>query len=482
MCQTSVGTVGSEYWTRSYQMQARACAVVALIGLLTGCLESARALSQTPKDVKPVAFDDGLENVRPGRLQRSVSPGPSAPVLEPSIRAVYSEEYWEALAGLDVTALRKAAKSDEEIGLAEGMVRLMGGDPAGAENSFVAMSRQAIDLNVAVAAQIMLATTLLYEHKWPALRDLSANSTLTPANSGNTSELEQWGHAFAGVDEQTTIAPDKPTSLPLAITAMGTPAVQVRINGKDYEFWIDTGSSMTVLSSTVASEAGIPFVSADTLRIRTFEGTAPVKAAIVRRLEIGQISFTNTPAIVMDAALMRLKSTSEGITGRGVRIDGIIGWDIIRQFDVVLDYRTGTIIFKKPEHLGIIGTELQNLTWAGKPLIQVRTKPGGTFQFTLDTGAQVTLLNGSILDKLGIVATTYAGRVFGIGKTGGQTRRVVPNLTLNVGGSSVRLESILVYGPAYSGLINCDGILGSDVAQFGKIRIDATNGLFSLYE
>jgi hypothetical protein len=46
----------------------------------------------------------------------------------------------------------------------------------------------------------------------------------------------------------------------------------------------------------------------------------------------------------------------------------------------------------------------------------------------------------------------------------------------------VHLESILVYGPAYSGLINCDGILGSDVAQFGKIRIDATNGLFSLYE
>jgi clan AA aspartic protease (TIGR02281 family) len=344
------------------------------------------------------------------------------------------------------------------------------------------MSRQTSDLNVAAAAQIMLATTLLYEHKWTALRDLSANSTLPPANSGSTSELEQFGHAFAGVDEQTTIAPDKPTSLPLVITAMGTPSVQIRINGKDYEFWLDTGSSMTVLSSTVASDAGIPFVSADTLRIRTFEGTAPVKAAIVRRLEIGQIAFTNTPAIVMDAALMRLKSTSEGVTGRGVRVDGIIGWDIIRQFDVVLDYRTGTITLKKPQHLGIIGTEFQNLTWAGKPLVRVRTKPGGTFQFSLDTGAQVTLLNGSILDKLGIVATTYGGRVFGIAKTGGQTKRVVPNLTLNVGGSSVRLESMLVYGPVYSGLINCDGILGSDVAQFGKLRIDATNGLFSLYE
>jgi predicted aspartyl protease len=482
MCHTFVGTVGSHHSTRSYQLQARACAVVALIGLLTGCLESARVLPKPSRDLKPQVFDEGAELVQPDRLPRSVSPGPSAPVLEPTVRAVNSEEYWEALAGLDVTALRRAARSDEEIGLAEGMTRLMAGDPAKAEDSFVAMSRQSIDLNVAVAAQIMLATTFLYEHKWTELRDLSAASTLPDVDRGNTSELEQWGHAFAGVDEQTSTVPDKPTTLPLVITPMGTPAVQVRINGKDYEFWLDTGSSMTVLSSTVASEASIPLVSDDTLRIRAFEGSAPVKAAIVRRLEIGPIAFTNTPAIVMDVALMRLKSTSEGITGRGVRVDGIIGWDIIRQFDVLMDRRTGTITFKKPEQLGIIGTEFQNLTWVGKPLVQVKTKPGGSFEFTLDTGAQVTLLNGSILDRLGIMATAYGGRVFGIAKTSGQTKRLVPTLTLNVGGSSVHLESILVYGPAYSGLINTDGILGSDVAQFGRIRIDATNGLFSLYE
>jgi predicted aspartyl protease len=439
------------------------------------------AAAQSSADTAGVC-DGGVELVQPDRMPSTVSPGPSVPVREPTLRPAYSEEYWEALAGLDVTALRKAARSREEVGLAEGMARLMAGDPAKAEDSFAAMSRQSMDLNVAVASQIMLATTLLYEHKWTALRDLSAASTLAAADRGNTSELEQWGHAFSGVDEQTTIAPDKATSLPLVITPMGTPAIQVRINGKDYEFWLDTGSSMTVLSSTVASEASVPFVSADTLKIRTFEGTAPVKAGIVRRLEIGSIGFTNTPAIVMDAALMRVKSTSEGVTGRGVWVDGIIGWDIIRQFDVVLDYRSGTITFKKPERLGIIGTEFQNLTWVGKPLVQVRTKPGGTFEFALDTGAQVTLLNGSILDKLETVATSYGGRIFGIAETGGQAKRVVPNLKLNVGGSSVHLESVLVYGPAYSGLINTDGILGSDVAQFGKIRIDATNGLFSLYE
>jgi len=482
MGHTSVGIVESEYWILSHHMQARAWTVVALIGLLTGCLETARVLSEMPKNVRPLVFDDGLENVLPGRSQRSASPGPAVPVLESFVHTVYSEEYWEALAGLDVTALRKAARSDEEIGLAEGMARLMAGDPGNAERSFVAMSRQAIDRNVAVAAQIMLATTLLYEHKWATLRDLSFTSTLTGTDQGNTSELEQWGHAFAGVDEQTMVAPDKPISLPLLITPLGTPAVRVSINGKDYQFWLDTGSSMTVVSSRVATDANVPIVSADTLRIRTFEGTAPVKAASVRRLEIGPIIFDNTPTIVMDAGLMRVKSTSEGVTGQGVRVDGIIGWDIIRQFDVVLDYHTGTIIFRKPEHLGVIGTEFQNLTWVGKPLVQVRTKPGGTFEFSLDTGAQATLLNGSTLDKLETATTTYGGRVFGIAKTGGQTKRIVPKLTLSVGGKLVRLESVLVYGPAYSDLINCDGILGSDVAQFGKIRIDATNGVFSLYE
>jgi hypothetical protein len=190
MSQVSVGIAGSEYWIRSYHLQARAWTAVALIGLLTGCLESARVLLKTSKDLKPLGFDAGVELIEPDRLPRSGSPGPSVPVLEPTVRAAYSEEYWEALAGLDVTALRKAARSDEEIGLAEGMTRLMAGDPAKAEDSFVAMSRQSIDLNVAVAAQIMLATTLLYEHKWAELRDLSAASTLMAVDRGNTSELE----------------------------------------------------------------------------------------------------------------------------------------------------------------------------------------------------------------------------------------------------------------------------------------------------
>ena len=90
---------------------------------------------------------------------------------------------------------------------------------------------------------------------------------------------------------------------------------------------------------------------------------------------------------------------------------------------------------------------------------------------TTDNGRDcLTLLNGSILDKLELVTTMYGGRVFGIAKTSGETKRIVPKLTLNVGGQSFSLERVLVYGPAYSGLINSDGILGSDVSQLSRGR------------
>jgi hypothetical protein len=165
-----------------------------------------------------------------------------------------------------------------------------------------------------------------------------------------------------------------------------------------------------------------------------------------------------------------------------LRVDGIIGWDVIRQFDIVMDYIGGTITFRRPVHLATNGTTFQNLTWMGKPLIQVTIKSRGTFRFSLDTGAQASVLNATILDELGISTRTSGGRLSGVGSSGRQTNRIVPSLTMEIGGKSLRLESMLVYGPVFSGLVQSSGILGSDIGQFGKIRIDATNGLFSVGE
>ncbi|MDB4869563.1 MAG: hypothetical protein JWL97_567, partial [Gemmatimonadales bacterium] len=290
----------------------------------------------------------------------------------------------------------------------------------------------------------------------------------------------RWGKAFASVDRPVTILPQSPVTLELNLSPLGTPTVQVLINGREYRFWLDTGSSLTVLSSDVAARAGVALIGSDTLTVGTFAGVASARPAVVERLEIGPIALLNVPAIVIDADLMRVKVRREGIPSSGLEIDGIIGWDTIRQFSMSIDYKHGTIALQAPERLGTIGTPSQNLTWFGRPIIEVRTKSGQTLHFALDTGAQVTLLNASVLDKVRIRPQTSTARLVGIAQTEGRMIRGVAALELEVAGKSVELKDLAVSNRVAWNLVNCDGVLGSDISHSGTIRIDATNGLFSI--
>jgi hypothetical protein len=216
------------------------------------------------------------------------------------------------------------------------------------------------------------------------------------------------------------------------------------------------------------------------LRVGTFTASVVVKPAVLRRLEIGPIVITNSPAMIMDASLMRVKGSS-GETPWGARsIDGIIGWDVIQQLAITLDFARGTVVISQPENLGTMGTSAQNLTWIGKPYVQVRTTRGETAQFTLDTGAQSTFVNAAIVKKVGAGTTSLDARVYGIAANLGQLVRLVPALRLEVGGKSLLMKDLIVYTRESSSLVESDGILGSNISRFGTITIDATNGLFSI--
>src|SRR6266566_500195 len=477
MRQSFIGAIGSGASIRFHHIQAYTWAAAILV-LLTGCVEVTSVLTEAGT-VKRLFRGGPLQKYQSGWLPDTVLHGPSASESEPAFLATNFEEYWMAIADLDFVALRTLARSEPEIGFAEGLSSLAAGNQIRAESVFT-KGRQVADVNVAAESQIMLATTLLSERKWAILRDLTVSVSLEVADRGNTIELERWGQAFATAGQQETALPEIPVSLPLRVTSLGTPTVRVRINGKEYEFWIDTGSGITVLSSDVASDANVASLSSDTLRVRTFAGTVSVTAAVVKRLEIGSIVFTNTPAVVIDASLMQLRAPSEGSPRPAVHVDGIIGWDTIRQLDLVMDYQNRKITISRPDNLGTSGTASQNLKWVGKPLVEVRTKLGRVLHFTIDTGAQASFLNASVLEKAGVTSMISDSRIFGIAGTGANADRIVPTLTLDVAGRWLQLQRLIVYGPISHGIINCDGFLGSDIARFGSIRIDATNGLFSV--
>jgi hypothetical protein len=480
MRRTSIGAAQS---TLSFDYaRARNWIVFTVFGLLLGFSQVAAA-TQSLREVHYSSSDDSVLSSGGGPYSPARTPVGSteaAPVATrvPEPSAVFTAaEYWDALADLNLPALRGAAVSDAQQGFAQGMTLLADGDVEGAEKAFIAGSEQPSDVNVGIASQIMLASTLLFEHKWAELRSLAFSSHLSPPDREIVRDYQRWGFAFANIEPQRLSVSAEQALSPLGISAIGTPTVRVSINGKQYDFWLDTGSSITVLSSDVAEEVGAAILSGDSLSVRTFAGFASVKAAFVRRMEIGPLLLENTPAVVVEASHMALKSSPDRPQSPRMRIAGIIGWDTIRQLDLMLDYTNRLILIRRPEHTGY---SPRNLAWMGKPFVEVRTKRGQTLHFTLDTGAQGSFLNALALDKTGATSTKSEGMVFGIAGTGRRADRMIRVLPLELGGGSVRLEGVMVYGPTYSGMINCDGIVGSDIARYGTIRIDATNGVFAI--
>ena len=474
---SSTGFSGS---IRVGRMHFEAWAFAAFLALPTGCLETSSAVIALQSDVSPVtpfarrALDSGAQ---PTARALPNPPGPNADHALPSF---FSDEYWKALADLDLVASRIIARG-EEVAFTEAVASLAAGNYEQAENAFLAMSTQTTDLTVAGASQAMLATTLMQQHEWEALRDLLVTLPILSADQPIVLELALWGKAFAGVDPQVISFPREPALLRLEVSALGTPSIRVRINGKEYEFWLDTGSTLTVLSSSVAADAGIEALGGEPLRIGTFAGSAPVRPTVLKKMEIGPIVITNSPAMIMDASLMRVRGSSgAGVPWAGLSIDGIIGWDIIQHLAISMDFASGTIVLQQPENLGIRGTSAQNLVWVGKPFVQVRTTLGDTVQFVLDTGAQSTFVNDAVVKKVRAATSIPGAHVFGIAATRGQLVRLVPRLRLEVGGRSLLMRDLIVYSRPPSGLVESDGILGSNIGRFGTFTIDATNGVFSV--
>ena len=106
---------------------------------------------------------------------------------------------------------------------------------------------------------------------------------ITPDSAG----VESWAPAFRDIT-RTAVFGDTVAILPLERSAAtDAPNVPVVINGKTKRFWLDTGSSISILSSDVAKECNVTSLGRDTLQLLTSVGRLPARPALVRSLRVG---------------------------------------------------------------------------------------------------------------------------------------------------------------------------------------------------
>lgn len=261
---------------------------------------------------------------------------------------------------------------------------------------------------------MIYTATLQYQDKWDALAALRNDSSQPPGDRSDLASIELWAMAFRNVPPETLHFRSSSMLLPMSVSAVGTPLVPVRIKGRVYNFWLDTGSSMTMLASDVARDLNITPITRDTLEIVTSTGRVSSNPSLIPELQIGQLTVRNAPTMIVDEAMMRMREPTRLDLGPRVKIDGIIGFDIIRQLDLEVDYGDATLLVRNPatsrRHTD------RNMFWVGLPVVRMTTTDGTLLHFGLDTGAQLTFVTETLLYKLGIeAARTESRRVGGLG-------------------------------------------------------------------
>jgi hypothetical protein len=393
-----------------------------------------------------------------------------------------SHSFWTDVADLDIESADADAKDFDERTFAAGLRRLMASDPEAAAVAFHALTRRATNPLVRAYSRAGLTMALSWYSEWRTIAELerepSSDSAFSADLSTRGASVERWAHAFADAAPPTVSFSKESIILPLRRSTIGTPVTRVMINGKPHEFWLDTGASMTVVSSSAAATAGIRLVANDTLSLGVVGGDVDARAAVVDSISIGGFTARGVAAALVDSRTLHLDYKRENGILVPVTIDGVIGADLLRRMDLVIDVANGTIAISKPQR---DVHSVRNLFWVGFPVVRLTARDGHPLLFGLDTGAESTYVTMGFLRKLPRTrVATRRGQIGGLGGQKEKTEWVVREAAVSDGKYAMTMRNASI-SPDYPwNFVNFDGIIGSDIALGARLHLDFENGVFDI--
>jgi predicted aspartyl protease len=111
------------------------------------------------------------------------------------------------------------------------------------------------------------------------------------------------------------------------------PLVRVKLNGASVLMMVDTGTPGLLIDRMAATQNQVQLIEGQRLTLWTGTRVA-VRNALVRKLEIGDVTFTDLPASVLSLAKLSLE-----VNLQSAPIAGVIGMEVLRRFDVTFDFR-----------------------------------------------------------------------------------------------------------------------------------------------
>lgn len=237
----------------------------------------------------------------------------------------------------------------------------------------------------------------------------------------------------------------------------------VVVNGKTYDFILDTGASFTMISQDLAKDMGAKIIGAP-----VFVGGGESRGgygqrAFIEKMNIGPISLKNIIAFVSENP-----SDDDPL-----KVDAVLGMDFIkRAVEIQIDLSTMTLTIPAQRTLPAHGRNI--ILEVNIPVVEAADGNGNRYTFILDTGASGDNLSDLWLAKNAeMVAALPAEtqRTWGHGGTVQNQIVKVPEYKLTIGNATADFKDIPATVPA-NGTVSStrDGRLGMGLLkQFKKV-------------
>jgi len=395
---------------------------------------------------------------------------PESPPLPVAQAARTYASFWDAMDNVDLEYAQRHDSLAGQKELAQATQAALDGKTDEAVEAARKVWASSADSATRHRSRELLENLLFTRSRWKDILDVYERDTSAVDSDENMQALVK---VYAAAPDEVTELPTAPDTTAITLNGVGLPTVEVTVNGHRQRFILDTGASVSVLSSDVARECGVTAAKETATAGTSNSKTVAIQAAVVDSVRWGKLLLRHHPVAVIESSHLRVRLL--GLLTI-FKIDGIIGWNAIRELHLKISYRDKYAVVQAPQTRDGAPRNLFDL---GEPMVVLNDGHGSRFNFLLDTGANVTSLGRSGLNKL--PAQKFGKRRTLVGGAGGMESfraTVVPHLTLHTAGYALEFANLRTSPEARSSGVKRDGILGSDVARKGAITIDYLNGRF----
>ncbi|MBQ4502864.1 MAG: aspartyl protease family protein [Alistipes sp.] len=251
--------------------------------------------------------------------------------------------------------------------------------------------------------------------------------------------------------------------------------IPVVVNGKTYDFILDTGASFTMISQDLAKDMGAQIIS-NPVFVRGGESPGGYgQRAFIENMNLGPVSLKNIIAFVSENP-----SDDDPL-----KVDAVLGMDFIKRAgEIQIDLSTMTLTIPVQRTLPLYGRNI--ILEVNIPIVEAADVNGNKYTFILDTGASEDNLsdlwfskNAEIVAKL----PTLNQRTWGHGGIVQNQIVKIPEYKLIIDNASADFKEIPAILPANGTASSTrDGRLGMGLLRQFKKAIFNFEDMFVAFE